>query len=368
MSNIISPINRDNLSTSKIHISYKDILLVPFNEGFCEIKSRNDPDIYTYITKGRSINGIHDGDRIIDIPIISSPMDTITSVEMAIALNNAGAMGVYTRHINDPDENQKQQHAVKQIHQNSTDGFIACATGVKDKSKQSLYDHIMSLCDIGLDIIFLDIANGNHIFMRDVIKKIQPLVNRYDLGIVAGNVATGESATRLADCGADGIRIGIGPGAICSTRRITGFGVPQFTAILDCAEKIYKSGHRTTLIADGGCRSSGDIVKSLWAGADAVMLGYMLSGHDECPKINGERQYRGMSSRNVSQRDDIAAEGVCINVQPKGPVQKTINEYAAAIRAGCSMANANNLKELRKNVQAIRVSTMTQAESDTLAD
>lgn len=155
-------------------------------------------------------------------------------------------------------------------------------------------------------------------------------------------------------------------GAACTTRRVTGFGVPQLYAIKDCAQRV---NGLASIIADGGIREPGDIVKAIWAGADAVMLGYVLSGHDQCPivmddKLGKGRIYRGMSSRSVSRRADVAAEGVCVTVPHRGDVKETINEYAASIRAGLSMGNAMTLAELRENVEAIRVSTMSQTESD----
>jgi IMP dehydrogenase len=183
--------------------------------------------------------------------------------------------------------------------------------------------------------------------------------------LIAGNVAVGESALRLVDCGADCIKVGIGPGAVCSTRRVTGYGIPQFSAILDCAEILDIKGYNNIrIIADGGLRHPGDAAKAIWAGADAVMAGYIFAGYEQCPKIDGDYFYRGMSSRNVSQRHDIAAEGVSIKVDSKGSVSTLIQEWSASLKSACSMANAWNLQELRRNVEAIRVSTMSNAESD----
>ena len=151
-------------------------------------------------------------------------------------------------------------------------------------------------------------------------------------------------------------------GASCITRRVTGVGCPQLTAIMNCAPVLRERGVR--VIADGGIRFSGDASKALWAGADSIMLGYVLSGHDECPTLGPNRIYRGMSSRTVSRRSDIAAEGVSFEVPNRGPVSNTIKEYAAAIRATCSLSNAMTLQQMRTNVNAIRVSTMSQSESD----
>lgn len=346
----------------RIHLSYNDILLVPYDDDPCTIESRSDPDI------GTSIGA----EYVLNVPIISAPMDSITGIEMAVAMDKCGGLGIYTRHINDELEEEKQCCAIKSIRESIGSGNVACAIGVKcdiTKRAQALINH-------GANIICLDIANGNHVFMIKAIRELRVLKDKcnYPICIIAGNVATPKAAKRLSDAGADAIKVGIGPGGACTTRRVTGFGVPQLTAVMQCAEALYGSG--THIIADGGIRHSGDAVKALWAGADAVMMGYALSGHNECPQVSNvpkvpvdvpKRVYRGMSSRTVSSRFDIAAEGVSFEVPARGPVKDTLTEYAAAIKSACSYANAMNLEELRKNVYAIRVSTMSQTESDPIA-
>lgn len=352
--------NNKSRVNHRVHLSYRDVLLVPYDQKFCTIKSRNDPDISSEICRGKRLQ----------VPLVSAPMDSITGLRMAIALDKLGALGIQTRYINNPDELRMHLSFLRSFHE-TADGYAAVAVGVKN----GVYDHVKALCDTGLSIVCLDIANGNHEYMAESLKAIAPLKDQYDLSVIAGNVATAGAAIRLAEHGADAVKIGIGPGAACTTRRVTGFGVPQFTAILDCAEAM--DVHHlpdVRLIADGGIRFPGDAVKAIWAGAHTVMLGYVFAGHDECPRMNGmtgtrgelggKYLYRGMSSRTVSGRSDIAPEGVCVEVPPKGPVSKTVKEWAAAIRAACSMANANNLDELRRNVTAIRVSTMSSQESD----
>ena len=341
----------------KVHLSYKDILLVPYDYAPSEIMSRSDPDISSDLGRGVRLKN----------PIISSPMDTVTGVEMAVAMNQAGGLGIYTRHIADPREEEQQCIAVARIRELVGNGNVACAMGVKCDVKS----RAEKLISNGANIICLDIANGNHVMMIEAIKKVRSLQDKHDICIVAGNVATPKAALRLAEAGANAIKIGIGSGAACLTRRVTGFGVPQLTAIINCAEVLKPRGIK--IIADGGIRNSGDAVKAFWGGADAIMMGYALAGHTECPQVSevapGEaaiprRTYRGMASRNVSGRYDVAAEGVCLSVQERGPVQSTITEYVAGIKSACSYANAMNLEELRNNVHAIRVSTMSQEESD----
>lgn len=331
-----------------VHLSYQDVLLVPYDDDFCSVMSRKDPDISTFICPGKKL----------EVPLVSSPMDSITEKEMAVAMNNCGALGVITRYINDANELQKQISQVKYVKQHSTKGYVAAAVGVKNNA----YEHVAALCDAGLNIVCFDIANGNHVMMRDAIRSVLSLKDRYNLSIIAGNVATGKSAVRLAECGADSIKCGVGSGAICSTRLVTGMGVPQFTALLDVSQALFKSGG-ACIIADGGVRLSSDVSKAIWAGADTVMSGFIFAGCQECPSIDGKRIYRGMASRVVSGRTDVASEGVSMTVPQKGSVVDAVSEYTAALRATCSMGNAMNLQELRKNVRAIRVSTMSHNES-----
>jgi len=343
----------------KVHLTFNDVLIEPYDRGVCEIPSRSDPDISTRLSDN----------LILRVPIVSSPMDSVTGVDMAVAMSKAGGMGIYTRHINDEYEEQKQCIAVEKIRETiGINGVFGCAIGVKC----DVVGRTKLLYERGLiNAICLDIANGNHVFMIDAIKNLLPLKEKYGITIIAGNVATPMAAIRLADAGADSIRVGIGPGAACTTRRITGFGVPQFTAILDCANAL--EGRETTIIADGGIRFPCDAIKSLWAGASAVMMGYVLAGHRECPRISDvpgkavdipRRIYRGMSSRNVSRRFDVMAEGVSIDIPEKGNVGNTILEYEGSIKSACTYANAVDLNGLRNNVRAIRVSTMSQQESD----
>jgi len=337
-----------------VHLSYKDVLLVPYDEDFCSILSRNDPDISTEICPGKTIGN----------PLISAPMDSVTGFEMMVALSKCGSLGVLTRHINKNNEKEIQVEDIKRVKEviagygYNGHKHIACAIGVKN----GVVEHSRMLCDAGVNIICLDIANGNHIFMQKALENISKLKDRYDLSIIAGNVATPLSAQRLIDNGADTIKIGIGPGAACTTRRVVGFGVPQFTAVLNIANAVKNSGVK--IIADGGVRNSGDAIKAIWAGADTVMSGYVFAGHNECPTFDGKRMYRGMSSRTVHGRSDVAAEGVCMEMEEKGPICNTVQNYCAAIKAACSMANARNLNELRQNVRAVRVSTMSNEESE----
>lgn len=346
---------RRDLSVSHPEVSFKDILLVPYDDHACTIRSRNDPDISSEVVPNVPIN----------IPLISSPMDSVTGPQMMLALDQCGALGIHTRYINKCDSKVNvdwvQAQGIRDI-RDQMNGPIACALGVKFDTS-----HVYDLIQAGVTIFCVDIQNANHILMRDALAILKPFKSATGISIIAGNVATPHAAHRLIEWGADGIKIGIGPGAACTTRRVTGFGVPQFAAIMGIHNSLVEWGLRdkVRLIADGGCRNTGDFAKALWAGADTVMCGWMFAGHDECPMPT---VYRGMSSRTVSQRNDVAPEGIDMELDRRGPVANTVNQYAAALRSALSMANAMTLEQLRNNVHAIRVSTLTQAESDPLQD
>jgi IMP dehydrogenase len=291
-------------------------------------------------------------------------MDSVTGAEMAIAMEDAGGLGIYTRHIGRDDELELQIEAVKKI-KSSVMEHVAIAIGVKCNVEQ----RVKTLVDMGANIICLDAANGNHVMMLKAIETVASIKNKNPhISIIAGNVVTPMACQRLINAGAGALRIGMGSGAICSTRLVTGFGVPQLTAVYECAGVIHSMGARC--ICDGGMRNTGDVAKAIWAGADTVMLGYMLSGHDQCPDVQScgenKKTYRGMASRSVSGRDDVAAEGVSINVRKKGDVRKTVKEIAAGLRSACTFANAMNLKQFRENIRAIRVSTLSNEETDTI--
>jgi IMP dehydrogenase len=190
-----------------------------------------------------------------------------------------------------------------------------------------------------------------------------------NIEIIAGNVATPEGTIELIEAGADAIKVGIGPGSMCTTRIITGCGVPQLTAVALCAEAAAE--HGVPVIADGGLKTSGDIMKAFAAGADTVMLGSMLSGTMETPGElkQGMKQYRGMASKSaqVSWRGEVpegmAPEGVSTQVTVKGHVRDVVLEICGGIRSGMSYVNATSLSEIRKNARFIEMSAAGFSES-----
>ncbi|MGI0084444.1 MAG: IMP dehydrogenase, partial [Nitrososphaerales archaeon] len=256
---------------------------------------------------------------------------------------------------------------------------VGAAIGVRG----DFLDRAKSLAKADVDVLVLDIAHGHSLHSMDAIKKIKRSLP--DVELVAGNVATKEGAKDLIRAGADSIKVGVGSGSICITRIVTGSGVPQLTAVMDCSKVARDSG--ATVIADGGIRNSGDIAKALVAGADTVMLGSLLAGTDESPGeivFRGDHRYkvtRGMASM-AARKDRLAREGVATKdsvqeadlvdyvpegveaiVPYKGGAISVIRQLAGGLRSGMSYCGAANLKEMRTNGKFIRITEVGLAES-----
>ena len=325
-------------------VAFDDLLLVP---QYSDIVSRKSIDIGSELGP----------DLKFDLPIISSPMDTVTSWHMARVLAENGALGVIHRYNSIKDQMTEIQACDGEV--------VAGAIGVTGK----FLDRAKGLINSGCKILCIDVAHGHHSLMRHALKVLRNSIG-YDIHIMAGYVATLEAFNDLADWGADSIRVGIGGGSICSTRIQTGHGVPTLQSILDCS----RSDRSAKLIADGGIKTPGDIVKALAAGADFVMLGSLLAGTTEAPgKIierNGltYKQYRGMASieAQVDWRGHTSSvEGVSHVVPHKGPVQGILRELSNGIRSGFSYSGAKNISELRSKSVFIKQSGAGQLESST---
>ena len=322
--------------TNKKLYSFDDWLLIP---QYSDIKSRSEID--TSISLNDKIK--------LDIPIISSPMSTVTEAFMCNAINAAGGLGIIHRY-----------NTIK--HQTKLCNFIykdvprAAAIGASGDFKERLE----SLVKEGeIDIVCIDIAHGDHILMKEAIQYVKEVYP--DLYIIAGNVSTAEAYKRLSSWGADAIRASVGSGSICTTRIQTGHGVPTLQAVMDCyqakKEEESNGNKAAAIVADGGIKNSGDIVKCLAAGADLVMLGSMLSGTKETPgKIETSsdgkkfKKYSGMASKSAQKawRGSYASvEGVSTTVQYKGTISKVINEIMSNVRSGMSYSGARSLLELR---------------------
>ena len=323
------------------------VLLVP---QFSTIESRRGVDLKQGLDKR----------IILDVPIISSPMDTITETEMACAMSAAGGLGVIHRYVPLMRQAEMAFHCHKRGIKN-----IAAAIGVT----QDYLTRAEALVNIGkVNILCLDVAHGHHILMERALKELKDVYGN-DVHLMAGNVATLEGFNDLADWGADSIRCGIGGGSICSTRIQTGHGVPGLATIFECAQ----SDRDAKIIIDGGIKSAGDIVKALSAGADFVMLGSLMAGTAETPGeiityTDGSRRkpYRGMASRKAQEAwrgKSSAPEGIATTVHYKGSAKDIMKDLIGGIKSGCSYSGASNLKQLRARAQFCRQTNAGRFES-----
>lgn len=326
-------------------LTFDDVLLTPCKS---EIQSRRDPNLRSRLTKTKWI----------ETPMISANMDTITGAEMAIAMNKLGGIGILHRFLSIEDQ-------IRDVKLCLAAGVkdVAASIGVSDDFKE----RGSQLIEAGVNIITIDIAHGHSVSMFETIEWMKK--NHPHVEIIAGNLATPEAALDLINAGADALKVGIGPGSMCTTRIITGCGVPQLTAIAMVALAVEKTG--VPIIADGGLKTSGDIVKAFAAGADTVMLGSLLSGTLETPGEikSGKKQYRGMASKaaQVSWRGGVpkgmAAEGESTLVNIKGHVADVILELTGGVRSGMSYLNATEFAKIKENALFIEMSSAGSYES-----
>ena len=244
-------------------------------------------------------------------------------------------------------------------------GPVAAAIGVTG----DYFKRASLLLDAGASALCVDVAHGHHILVKEVLEELRA-THGEELCIIAGNVATKQGINDLADWGANAVRCNIGGGSICSTRIQTGHGVPGFETILRC----YQTDRNVAIIADGGIRNSGDIVKSIAAGSDCVMLGSLLSGTDESPGdfvyVNGEKRkvYRGMASQEAQfdwRGRASSLEGVSATVPYKGSADLILNNLVQGLRSGMSYSGARTLKELQHRAQFIKQTSAGETESGT---
>ncbi|MEZ0391318.1 MAG: guanosine monophosphate reductase [Pseudobdellovibrionaceae bacterium] len=326
-------------------LTFDDVLIVPSKS---EVRSRRDPSLSSKLTKKLSL----------ETPIISANMDTVTEAEMAISMNSLGGVGILHRFVT-----IDEQVAFVQKVKSSGAKILSASIGVNGDYKE----RALALIKAGVNVMTIDIAHGHSSAMIDVMKWLKD--TQPEIEIIAGNMAMPEAAKELIEAGADAIKVGIGPGSMCTTRIITGAGVPQLTAIALCAEVAEDYG--VPVIADGGIKTSGDIVKAFAAGASTVMLGSMLAGTIETPGEiqNGRKQYRGMASRSAQVNwrgglpEGMAPEGESTFVSVKGHVKDVIMELTGGIRSGMSYINATSISEIRDKARLIEMSSAGYSES-----
>ena len=330
-------------------LSYDDVLLKP---QYSDIRSRSEIDISTDLGK----------DLVLDLPVIASPMDTISETKMGVAMASQGGVSIIHRY----NSIEEQARFINMARASAPDIKIGAATGITE----DYINRCAVLIAMEVDFLCLDVAHGHHILMKEALEAIRSKFGN-DIHLMAGNVATLSGVNDLSDWGADSVRCNIGGGSICSTRIQTGHGLPGLQTILECA----RTDRDVKIIADGGIKNSGDMVKALAAGADAVMVGSLLSGTDEAPGKVFEEQdgsrwkmYRGMASKEaqISWRGKYSShEGVSSRVPYRGPVVRILEELERGIRSGFSYSGARNLSELHSKAHFIKQTSAGLSESHT---
>ena len=299
----------------------------------------------------------------LDVPLASAAMDTVTEAPMAAAIASEGGIGVI--HKNMSVEAQAAEVAAVKAEGHK----VAAAVGV------NALDRVKALVEAGTDVIVVDSAHGHS---KGVIDTLKAIKKEFTVDVVVGNIATAEAAKALAEAGADGVKVGIGPGSICTTRIVAGIGVPQLSAVAAVAEALEGSG--IPVIADGGIRYSGDIVKALAAGADCVMCGNHFAGTDEAPgevfALPDGRQvkgYRGMGSIEAMQCGSadryfqkgggkLVPEGVSASVPCKGPVADVLFQLCGGLRSGMGYTGSKDIEALH-HAEFVRISPATVREN-----
>jgi IMP dehydrogenase len=303
-------------------LTYDDISLIPTQVS--RIKSR------TEASTNCSFLGLK-----LNVPVISSPMDSVTGIEMAKALSILGSLGIVNRFDSSLDSvlNSRNGKGIKAV-------SIALNTNLKTIEKIAEKNYL----------ICIDTANANN---KEVLNKTEMIKKRFDVKVIVGNIAHGGSLDQIENSGADAVRVGIGSGSVCTTSIQTGIGIGQVSSLLNILFNRKQKKLKIKIIADGGIKSPGDVSKAIALGADVVMLGRMLSGTRETPgeviKYNGQlwKKYRGSASFGVKMRNEFI-EGEETMVAYKGAVKSVIDGISDGLKSSMSYMNCLNIEELRK--------------------
>lgn len=330
-----------------LKLGFKDVLIRPKRST---LKSRSQVSLErTFILK-------HTGRTWTGVPIIAANMDTVGTFSMAAVLARHGLMTAVHKHYGIADWEDFLATA-----ESSISNHIAVSTGISSADSEKLAGIIKQFPQ--LQFICIDVANGYSEHFVEFVKRAR--VAYPDHAIIAGNVVTGEMVEELILAGADIIKVGIGPGSVCTTRVKTGVGYPQLSAIIECADAAHGLGGQ--IISDGGCASPGDVAKAFGAGADFVMLGGMLAGHresgGELVEKDGEQYmlFYGMSSDTAMEKhaggvaEYRASEGKTVHVPYRGEVEHTVKDILGGVRSTCTYVGAKQLKELTKRTTFVRV-------------
>lgn len=314
--------SKKDLNQFNHSLTYDDISLIPTQ--ISRIKSRTEA-ITNCSFLGYRLN----------VPIISSPMDSVTGIEMAKELTKLGSIGILNRFDSSLD-----------LILNAKNGKGIRAVSISLNSDQKTIEKIVEK----KYLICIDTANANN---KEVLKKTEQIKKKYDVKVIVGNIAHGESLHQLENAGADAVRVGIGSGSVCTTSIQTGIGIGQVSSLLNVYYAKIQKKLKIKIIADGGVKSSGDVAKAIAVGADIVMLGRMLSGTRETPgeviKYNGQlwKKYRGSASFGVKMKNEFI-EGEETLVAYKGVVKNVINGISDGLKSSMSYMNCLTLDELRK--------------------
>ncbi len=336
------------METIKEALTFDDVLLVPRYSNV--------------LPSSASTEIILSNNLKLKVPFLSSAMDTVTESKMAIAMAKSGGLGVIHRNLNI----KKQCNEVLKV-KRQKNLLVGAAIGT---NKEDI-DRAMELIDSGVDLIVIDTAHGHSQKVIKILSKIKKINSK--VSVCVGNIATGEAAKRLYNEGANILKVGIGPGSICTTRIIAGIGVPQITAIMDVKDSV--KNKMVKIISDGGIKFSGDIVKALAAGADAIMMGSIFAGTEESPgrkfkyKNKTYKTYRGMGSigamssgssnryfqKNYKDKSKFIPEGVESRVVYKGPISKIIYQLQGGLRSSMGYIGAKNIVSIKDKGKFIKI-------------
>jgi IMP dehydrogenase len=298
---------------------------------------------------------------ILKTPFLSSAMDTVTESHMAITIAQKGGLGIIHRNLSISE----QVREIKKVKNKKQ--IVGAAVGTSDED----LTRTKSILDAGVDLIVIDTAHGHSAKVVKILNKIKKIVS--NIPICVGNIASGEAAIKLYNEGADILKVGIGPGSICTTRVIAGIGVPQITAVLEVKKSM--KNKKIKIISDGGIKFSGDIIKGLAAGADAIMMGSIFAGTDESPgkkfkyKKKFYKSYRGMGSigamsagssnryfqKKHKDKSKFVPEGVEAIVPYKGSVNQILYQLQGGLRSSMGYIGAQAIKEIKKKARFIKI-------------
>ncbi|AOV97817.1 GMP reductase [Edwardsiella hoshinae] len=330
-----------------LKLGFKDVLIRPKRST---LKSRSDVEL------AREYRFKHSGWQWSGVPLIAANMDTVGTFRMAQALAAFDVLTAVHKHYS-----VEQWQAFVASAGEETLRHVMVSTGTSQADFVKLRQ-ILALSP-ALKFICIDVANGYSEHFVDFLRQAREACP--DKVICAGNVVTGEMVEELILSGADIVKVGIGPGSVCTTRVKTGVGYPQLSAVIECADAAHGLGGQ--IVSDGGCTVPGDVAKAFGGGADFVMLGGMLAAHEECEGRIVEEQGRkmmmfyGMSSASAMNRhvggvaDYRAAEGKTVSLPLRGPVENTVRDILGGLRSACTYVGASRLKELTKRTTFIRV-------------